>query len=143
MIYKDLEKYFNIKSIDLINLRTNVNTKDKKSLNNSTLNVNIGLTNRPIKNEYDELEVDIAIDIKVKENKEIPDMDIGMLFIYRITLGMGQLVNNKLELKDIDEENLVKLCINYLYPSLNELVNILCYKMNIDPFNIPNPLIEG
>ncbi len=133
-----LNDYMKILNIQLINMNTNFKNENFKIPDEIEVRFNIGLDESI--NVYNETNADINFIVEIEiykkddESYKEENLSLSMFFVHKITLESTKLI----QIEEIDKKDLIKICSNYLYPSLRELVNIICYKMNIFPLDIPN-----
>lgn len=120
-------------NIQLINMKTNFENSNIEVPEDIEGKFDVALiktTEHKNENKNEE-DIDLAINIGIYQNEDIV---LNMMFVHRLTLQKEE----DIDLENVERNELITLCLDYLYPSLRELVNIVCYKMNINPLDIPN-----
>lgn len=140
MKYLKLRNHVKILNSKLVNMKVNVINEEYQLEDEVQISFNVGLKEAFVRSEDGTINSDLVIELEIYkkgENEEFKkeNLFLSMGFRYKINLELDNIEEN-----EIDKKELTKLFVDYLHPSLRELINIICYKMSIDPLNIPNPV---
>lgn len=134
----ELKEDMKIKNIQLINMKTSFENGNIEMPDEIQVRFNVGLNEcMEVYEKY--VDIDLLVEIELygrdeDEGYKEENLTLRMIFVHKLTFEL----NKSVQIDEIDKKNLIPICLDYLYPSLRELVNIICYKMNIDPLDIPN-----